>query len=741
MLFRPHGSHLWAVTVGLAALALVPASGDIVISEIMYHPGSDLEWDEYIEITNTGDSVVDVSGWAFDMGVLYTFPSGTEMDPGEPLVIARDADCLASARGLSRVLGDWEGRLSNSGERLRLVNEIETIIDDVEYRDESPWTPRADGSGRSLERIALSEDEDSFLNWAASAHGVEGTPSQPNSIARDELPPVAWDLVWSPETPEPGESVIVRLRVSSETVSGSLVAQIGSDEIWYPLGPGDEIMGALQTTLRRPPNAREPDDDPLPDRTPLPETLRADEEDEDDIWLQAELPALQANTLVRFHAVVTDLRTGLTGVAPEDAPLERRGYFVEPTDPVSPLPTYRLFADQSVLDALEADPLSNVLHPAVLSVEGCLFEPVWIRYRGRALRAFPKKSWKVFLPEWMDWCDQQTFNFNSSYGDKAFIREILCSWLIGLQGYPVSAAEPVRLEINGEYRGLHTLVENVGRRWLDERGFDDSGDLYRSINGNLGSEEVTSIPLLYEKEINPETGFDSLVALIELLDAQPEPWPENLEANVNVDRFLDYFALRIVLSHCDDRFKNFFMYLDPESDLWEYLPWDMDLTWGRFYMDTYLNDEFITDKEIFFNPTHAVMARVTEQPAWRDEIQRRIARILIEDFRPSLVDPVINHWMDLITPDMLEDDAKWATDEEFLASRQQLRDYVLLRRAYLLEQIPPQLIPMTCDRLTDALLGIDPLVANEIIAADINGDGVRDVSDLVALQDAQTSGP
>ena len=48
------------------------------------------------------------------------------------------------------------------------------------------------------------------------------------------------------------------------------------------------------------------------------------------------------------------------------------------------------------------------------------------------------------------------------------------------------------------------------------------------------------IEWLYEKEINPETGFDSLIALINLLEDRPEPWPENLEAHVNVERFLDY---------------------------------------------------------------------------------------------------------------------------------------------------------------------------------------------------------
>jgi len=83
-----------------------PWSNDIVINEIMYHPLSGLDVDEYIELHNRGDEAVDVGHWQFTDGVAYMIPSGTVIEAGEYLVVAKDADRLiAGYRGRERPVG------------------------------------------------------------------------------------------------------------------------------------------------------------------------------------------------------------------------------------------------------------------------------------------------------------------------------------------------------------------------------------------------------------------------------------------------------------------------------------------------------------------------------------------------------------------------------------------------------------------------------------------------------------
>ena len=85
------------------------APGDIVVSEIMYHPpevqvGEDDQGEpvydellEFIELYNDSALAEDLSGWAFVDGVEYTFPAGTILGPEEYLVVARYPERMAEA--------------------------------------------------------------------------------------------------------------------------------------------------------------------------------------------------------------------------------------------------------------------------------------------------------------------------------------------------------------------------------------------------------------------------------------------------------------------------------------------------------------------------------------------------------------------------------------------------------------------------------------------------------------------
>ena len=83
---------------------LVPAARseaskvNIVINEIMYHPPTEFEGEEYIELYNRGKTSVDVSGWKFTKGILYTFPLSTITEPNgsQPSGIFNPLDVLIS---------------------------------------------------------------------------------------------------------------------------------------------------------------------------------------------------------------------------------------------------------------------------------------------------------------------------------------------------------------------------------------------------------------------------------------------------------------------------------------------------------------------------------------------------------------------------------------------------------------------------------------------------------------------
>ena len=151
---------------------------------------------EFIELVNPGDAPADISGWAFTDGVAYVFPLPTILQPGERLVVCRDRVAFAAAHGLeiSRLHGDYGGALSNGGERVALSDPQGELMAEVTYSDETPFDPRADGTGPSLERLCFTADASLPGNWRAS-EVAGGTPLAP---AAEEICPPPAPPVFSP---------------------------------------------------------------------------------------------------------------------------------------------------------------------------------------------------------------------------------------------------------------------------------------------------------------------------------------------------------------------------------------------------------------------------------------------------------------------------------------------------------------------------------------------------------------
>jgi len=154
----------------LLLAGVLSAAPSVVITEIMYHPGSDDPRDEYIELVNAGDTAADLTGWAFTKGVDFVFPEGVVLGPGAFIVIAADPERIAASFNLPEgsVAGPWVGSLANEGERIELVDGAGDTVDSVKYDDERPWPLAADGEGPSLECIDPARDNSSARNWEAS---------------------------------------------------------------------------------------------------------------------------------------------------------------------------------------------------------------------------------------------------------------------------------------------------------------------------------------------------------------------------------------------------------------------------------------------------------------------------------------------------------------------------------------------------------------------------------------------
>jgi len=167
----PNGSGPWQTMEPTQGTANVPVTQPlIVINEIMYHPYSNLNEDEYIELYNAQGESVSLDGWELSGGIEYRFPQSTTMAPDTYLVIARNRDRLIARYGLppESVLGDYRGKLSNASDTITLNGVHGNVVDQVTYWDGGHWSSDADGYGSSLELTDPWQDNSNYQAWNPS---------------------------------------------------------------------------------------------------------------------------------------------------------------------------------------------------------------------------------------------------------------------------------------------------------------------------------------------------------------------------------------------------------------------------------------------------------------------------------------------------------------------------------------------------------------------------------------------
>ena len=167
------------------------------VTEILYHQRDIAEMSgdafEFVELMNTGDGPLDLSGVRFRRGIEFEFPLGTVLAPGAFCVLAADAAAfneLYLGREIE-VSGVYRGKLSNAGETLQLADPLGEVFFEVTWDDEPPWPVEADGDGNSLVPLAsrpvTAPDRPEY--WKSSAE-LLGSPGQSEGEDLPSLPVV-----------------------------------------------------------------------------------------------------------------------------------------------------------------------------------------------------------------------------------------------------------------------------------------------------------------------------------------------------------------------------------------------------------------------------------------------------------------------------------------------------------------------------------------------------------------------
>ena len=161
----------------------------VVFNEVMFQPAAD-EGAEWIELHNQMAVDMDLSGWRIDGGVRFDFPEGTVVPGQGYAVVAADPSKFGETLPDSTLLlGPFDGRLSNGGEDLRLLNNIDSFVTRTAPNANLPdryWSVDLQGQGGVIANPnpPLMSDADSSSGlgniWnEANVAGHRGTSQDP----------------------------------------------------------------------------------------------------------------------------------------------------------------------------------------------------------------------------------------------------------------------------------------------------------------------------------------------------------------------------------------------------------------------------------------------------------------------------------------------------------------------------------------------------------------------------------
>jgi len=224
--------------------------GSLRISEINYHPvdptpselGAGFTDDddfEFIELQNIGSQPVALGGVSFTEGVAYAFPSTTSaLAGGDRMLVVRNQAAFELRYGTGiNIAGEYSGRLSNNGERIRLETSTAETILDFSYGDSDPWYERTDGVGGTLvvNDVAATpvEQFEKYYHWRGSTE-FGGSPA----AASADPVGIVINEVFTQTDPPVAESDSIELYNPTGTpisITGWYLSDSGGDLLKYQL--------------------------------------------------------------------------------------------------------------------------------------------------------------------------------------------------------------------------------------------------------------------------------------------------------------------------------------------------------------------------------------------------------------------------------------------------------------------------------------------------------------------------
>lgn len=239
---------------------------------------------------------------------------------------------------------------------------------------------------------------------------------------------------------------------------------------------------------------------------------------------------------------------------------------------------------------------SKNYYKASVNIDGVTLGTIGVRYKGNSSYEFAEVNGKYALKlDFNKYVKGQKYdglkkvNLNNNLLDPSCMRAKLSFDILERMGIVVPRTAYAKVYINGSYRGLYTMVEQIDKTFVRKNfDVDKTGYLHKAHGFSIGPRQSTLdselsiwMPLKTKKKSKNYQPIKDFV--FEANNANDTQFENDINNTFNLDVYVKQQAVNMVLSDIDHYCSgswNFYMYQNPLTNKWYMIPWDYDLAFG-----------------------------------------------------------------------------------------------------------------------------------------------------------------
>ncbi|WP_138753875.1 exopolysaccharide Pel transporter PelG [Paenibacillus sinopodophylli] len=290
-----------------------------------------------------------------------------------------------------------------------------------------------------------------------------------------------------------------------------------------------------------------------------------------------------------------------------------------------------------------------------------------ISLRGNTARYAAQKSYKIKLfDEAGLWQNQRTLNLNKHSTDLSRLRNKLSFDLLEQIPHITSLrTQFVHLYVKDlsegkntgyEDYGLYSHIEQPNEMFLKSHWLDPYGQLYkvtffefqRYANLIKSQSDPDYDKAAFETilEIKGREEHDKLIEMLDDLNNMNKPIDEVIEEHFDLENFLTWTAINILMDNMDTDANNFYLYSPLNSKKWYLLPWDYDGGWELQREGNYIRSYQAGLSNFWGSTLHNRYFRNEEHVNQLKEKVEELAKWINKD----TVEKQLNEYKDLVKP-------------------------------------------------------------------------------------------